>query len=125
MNENSKRIKQINTENKIWIIYLGIIGLSLYSNYFEKRYFLCNDLYAKKKYREILIFIFVVLVIVYLYFFLDSYNEVKELKPYDSKKKKDLSELSLLGSSLILLSGIIFLYIAIVDTDINVELAFN
>lgn len=125
MNENSKRIEQINTENKIWIIYLGIIGLSLYANYFEKRYFMCNDIYAKKKYREILIFIFVVLVIVYLYFFLDSYNGVKNLNPCESKKTKDLSELSLLGSGLILLSGIIFLYIAIVDTDINVELAFN
>lgn len=125
MNENSKRIKQINTENKIWIIYLGIIGLSLYANYFEKRYFLYNDLYAKKKYREILIFIFVILVIVYLYFFLDSYHEVENLTAYDSKKKKDLSKLSLFGSGLILLSGILFLYIAIVDTDINVEIAFN
>ena len=125
MNENSKRIKQINTENKIWIIYLGIIGLSLYGNNFEKIYILCNDLYAKKKYREILIFIFVVLVIVYLYFFLDNYDDVKNLSPCESQKTKDLSKLSLFGSGLILLSGIIFLYIAIVDTDINVEIAFN
>lgn len=125
MNEINKRIRQINTENKVWIIYLGIIALSFYSNYFEKRYFLYHDLSAKKKYREILIFIFVILVIVYLYFFLDNYQDVKSISPYDSRQKKDLSELSLFGSGLILLSGIIFLYIAIVDTDINVEIAFN
>lgn len=125
MKEKKERIRQINTENKIWMIYLGIIALSLYSNYFEKRYFVCNDLCAKNKYRQILIFIFVILVIVYLYFFLDNYDDVKNLSPCESQKTKDLSKLSLFGSGLILLSGIIFLYIAIVDTDINVEIAFN
>lgn len=125
MNENAERLRQIKTENYIWIIYLGIIGLSLYGNYFEKNYFLYHDIQAKKKYREILIFIFVILVIIYLYFFLDNYKDVKNLSPYTSKKVKNLSELSLFGSGLILLSGIIFLYIAITDTDIDVEIAFN
>ena len=50
---------------------------------------------------------------------------MKNLKTTDSKRKKDLNQLSLLGSTLILLSGIIFLYIAITDTELNVEIAFN
>ncbi len=125
MMENEKRLKQINMENKIWILYLGIIGISLYANTLEKRYFICHDMVAKKKYREIMIFIFVILTIVYLYFFLDNYDDVKNLGPCSSKKEKDLNELSFFGSGLILLSGIIFLYIAIVDTNVDVEIAFN
>lgn len=125
MNEKNKRLQQIETENKIWLIYFVLIGVCLYANTFEKRYFLYNDLKAKEKYRELTITIFVVAIIIYLYFFIDNYNDVKDLEPCCSKKKKDLNELSLIGSGLILISGIIFLYIAIVDTDIDVELAFN
>ncbi len=122
MNETYKRLNQINTENKIWIIYLLIIGLSYYSNYFEKNYFLYGNNYDKEKYRKITIFIFSIAVIIYLYFFIDSYNDLLE---NNNKKNKTYSELSFLGSTLILISGLIFLYIAITDKDIDVELAFN
>ncbi len=123
MNETSKRLKQISTENKIWVIYLLIIGLSYYSNYFEKNYFLYHNNYDKETYRKITILIFSIAVIIYIYFFVDSYNDV--LENYNNLKKKTYSELSLLGSTLILISGIIFLYIALADKDIDVELAFN
>ena len=36
---NNDRLKKIKTENEIWIIYLIIIGLSYWSNYYEKDYF--------------------------------------------------------------------------------------
>ena len=49
----------------------------------------------------------------------------EDLKPTDSDKKKLFVFLSFLGSLLILVSGLIFLYIAINDEDIDVELAFN
>ena len=40
MNYNiNKRLKQIETENKIWILYLLIIVFSLYANHLEKDYF--------------------------------------------------------------------------------------
>ena len=64
-------------------------------------------------------------IIVYFYFLYDSYNGVKDLNEFDTEKKKRLSYLSFLASLLIFISGIIFLYIAISDTDLNVELAFN
>ena len=41
------------------------------------------------------------------------------------QKKKELITLSFIASLLIAISGFIFLYIAINDEDINVELAFN
>lgn len=125
MNEKEEILKKIKTENYVWIIYFILIGLCLYGNTFEKNYVLYNDQKSKETYRKITIFIFAVALIIYLYFFFDNYKDVKNLKPTDSKRKKDLNKLSLLGSTLILIAGLIFIYIAIVDTELDVELAFN
>jgi len=127
MNNSSvlNRIKQINIENKIWIIYIGIILLSWYSNYLEKDYYLNKNIESKNSYRKILILIFTVLVIVYYYFLNSSLEDVKNLKISDSDNKKLLVYLSFIASLLIFISGIIFLFIALSDDDLNVELAFN
>ena len=119
------KLRQIRNEDFIWIIYLGIIFLSYYSNALERNFILFNDICSKDKYRKIMIIIFLILVIVYFYFLYDSYNGVKDLNEFDTEKKKRLSYLSFLASLLIFISGIIFLYIAISDTDLNVEIAFN
>ena len=121
----SDRLKEINIENNIWVIYIGIIILSWIANSKEKNFILFNDLKSKKEYQELLIFIFTVLLCVYYYFFYDSYKSVKELKNNDSNKKKNLTYASFVGSTLILISGIIFLGIAILDENIDTEIAFN
>ena len=123
--ELDEKLKELKTEDFIWLIYIGIIFLSWYSNYLERNYFLYNDLISKDKYRKTLILIFSILLVVYLYFLKDSIDSINKLKPTDSKKKKDLAYLSFIGSLLITISGVIFLYIAIVDDNIDVELAFN
>lgn len=123
--ELNKRINQINIENFIWIIYIVIIFMSWYSNFLEKKYFIYNDLNSKEKYRKIIIGIFVVLVVIYFYFFKSSYNDLKNLNLCDSNKKKNLTFIAMIASLLILISGILYLYIAISDEDINVEIAFN
>ena len=119
------KLKQINIEDKIWLIYIGIIFLSWYSNSLERKYFVFNDQKSKQKYRNIMIFIFSILLIVYFYFFKQSLNDVKNLKATDSNKKKTLTYLSFYASLFILISGLIFLYIAIVDEDLSIELAFD
>ena len=123
--ELNDKLKELKIENFIWIIYIGIIFLSWFSNFLEKKYFIYNDLESKEKYRKIMIFIFSILIIVYYYFLQDSYKSVKELKCIDTQKKKDLINLSFIASLFIFISGIIFLYIAINDEELNVELAFN
>ena len=125
MNDIQNRLKEIQIEDFIWIIYLGIIALSFYSNYLEKDYFINNSIDSKYKYRSIIIFIFSVLVIVYAYFLYDSYQSIKSLKDSDTDKTKLLTYLSFYASLLIFISGLIFLYIAINDENINIELAFN
>lgn len=91
----------------------------------KKNYFLTNNQISKEKYRNILIFIFSVALLVYTYFLYDSYKDYKNLSIYNNKKKKDFTKYSLIGSILIFIAGAIFLYIAINDQDIEVELAFN
>ena len=123
--ELNRKLKQIKIEDFIWLIYIGIIIMSWYSNNLEKQYFLYNDLISKEKYRKVMIFIFSILIIIYLYFLKDSYDDLKSLKPFDSNKKKKLIYISFLGSLAIVISGYIFLYIAINDEELDVELAFN
>lgn len=123
--EVEEKLRQIRIEDFIWVIYIGIIVLSYYSNYLERKYYVNNNIDSKNKYRKIIIVIFSILIIVYFYFLVDSYNSVRDLNRFDTEKKKRLIYLSFLASLLIFISGLIFLYIAISDTDLNVELAFN
>ena len=72
-----------------------------------------------------MIFIFSILIVVYYYFLKDSYNGLKNIKANDSEEKKKLLYLSFLGSLCVFISGVVFLYIAFNDENIDVELAFN
>lgn len=125
MNDKLDRLEDIKIENFIWVIYIGIIILSWYANSKEKKYILYNDQKSKKEYQNLMIFIFTVLVIVYYYFTNDSYDTIKKLNIYDTDKKKKLTYASFIGSLLILISGFIFLIIAILDDEIDTEIAFN
>lgn len=119
------RLKKIEIENFVWLIYIGIIILSFYANEKEKKFIINNDEISKKEYQNLLILIFTILLIIYIYFTKDSYNDIKNLNNNDSDKKKILTKASFIGSALILMSGIIFLLIAILDEEIDTEIAFN
>ena len=125
MNEKEERLKDIKTENLIWIVYIGIIILSWYANSKEKHFVLYNDEKSKKEYQNLMILIFSALVITYYYFAKDSLKDYQKLTPFDSKKKKNLTTASLIASIFILVSGLILLGIAITDEDIDIEIAFN
>ncbi len=124
-NDVNERIKEINIEDFIWIVYLGIIALSFYSNSLEKKYFIFNNEVDKEKYQKIIIVIFSILVIVYLYFLKSSVDSIKNLNPSASQETKNLTYLSFLASLLIAISGFIYLYIAFKDKNLDIELAFN
>lgn len=123
--EINEKLKILNTEDYIWLIYIGIIFMSWYSNSLERKYFTENDIESKTKYQKIMILIFTILIVIYLYFLKESINDIKNLKTWDTPKKKNLVYLSFLGSLLIAISGFIFLYISIVDENLDIELAFN
>lgn len=125
MNDKLKRLEDIKIENIVWIIYIGIIILSWYANSKEKKYLLYNDLLSKKEYQNLLILIFTILVIIYFYFAKSGYEDILNLTSYDSPKKRMLTKFAFIGSFLILVSGIIYLVLAILDDEIEIELAFN
>ena len=72
-----------------------------------------------------MVLIFLTLFIVYFYFAKSSYDDITKLKVSDIDKKKELTYLAFYASFLILISGVIFLYIAFTDDNLDVELAFN
>lgn len=123
--ELNKKLTELKNEDLIWLIYIGIIFLSWYSNSLERKYYIFKDQISKEKYRKIIIIIFSILVIIYFYFLNDSYKSLKSLNQFDNAKKQNLVYLSFIGSLLVTISGLIFLYIALEDEDLNVELAFN
>ena len=125
MDDLSNKLKQLDIEDFIWIIYIGIIILSFYSNSLERNYYINKDNYCKNRYISITQIIFFILIIVYLYFLKDSIDSIRSLKSSDSIKKKKLVYLSFIASLLIAISGFIYLYISFVNDDLSVEIAFN
>ena len=122
MQDKSDILKKLDTENFIWIIYIILILLSIYSNKYEKEYYLNNDIKAKENYRKLNIFIFFIALIIYLYFFEDS---IKNIKTQNNNSKDMFNELNFIANSLILISGCIYLYIAIFDVDLDTELVLT
>ena len=125
MNNNiSKRLKQINIENNIWLIYIIIIGLSFYSNKLEKDYFINHNINSKETYREINTIIFIVLILVYSYFEKDAiesfFNNINK-----TNKQKEYDTLILIAINAILISRFILLYIILNNKNLYTEIAFN
>lgn len=125
MNNRLDRLKDIQIENLVWVIYIGIIVLSWYANSKEKQFILFQDEKSRQEYQNLLILIFTILIFIYFYFTKDSYENLQSLQKDDTSKKKILTYASFTGSVLILISGFIFLGIAILDDNIDTEIAFN
>lgn len=125
MNNTDEILKTIQTENLIWVVYLFLIGFSFYANSLEEKYYKDHDFVAKQKYRKANIIIFSIALCVYFYFFEDNLKSVQNLTCTDSPKKRFLNEANLVASILILIAGVILLYIAIVDTNLDTEIAFS
>lgn len=125
MNSKLDRLQDIRIENYIGVIYIIIIFISWYANSKEKKFILYNDEVSRREYQNLLVLIFSILLIIYYYFTKSSYDDLNELTINDSNKKIILTYASFIASLLILISGMIFLTIAIMDEEIDVELAFN
>lgn len=117
-----EKIKETKIEDIIFIIYYAIITLSLYANKIEREYLITKSKDSKEKYRTLLFIIFTTATLVYLFYTISS---IEDLNNSSNQEIKRLNTLSLIASTLVLISGIIYLYIIYKDKDINVELAFN
>lgn len=125
MNQKEKILKTIKIENYIWILYLVLIGLSFYANFEEEKYFKYDDLEAKEKYRKTNIIVFFIALLVYIYFFYDNYKTVSKKDINTTSSKIFFDNLNFLASTLFLIAGVILLFIAVNDINIETEIAFN
>lgn len=122
---NDERLKKLEIEEVIWLVLIIIILLSFIANVFERDYLIYQNEESKGRYRELMIIIFLGALITYSYYFIDSIKDLQKIKISDSKGKKEAIYLSFISSLFIVLAGIILLYIAYTDYDIDTELAFN
>ena len=125
MNNTEDILRQIDIENLIWIIYLGIIFLCFISNNYEKMYYTVNDEEAKNMYQLLNIIIFSIVFLVYIYYFLGSYQAFINLKKTDNDNKKLFNTLNFIASTLVVIAGGVFLFIALYDDELTTEIAFN
>ena len=121
--ELKKRINEINTENVVFLIFIILIIMSYVANSFEKKYFLYSDNSYKKIYYYIQVVIFFVVVSVNLYYVYISYLEVANLSWCSSYKKIKYAYLDYYASIFALIAGLILLYVAIDDVDIDTEIS--
>ena len=117
------RLKMLNAEDTIWIILIGLLILSFYANDIERDYLIYNNQVSKEKYRHLQIFIFSMATLTYLFYTISGYQDLFKLKPNDAPKKIENTYLSFIASLLILLAGILFIYIAATDTDVETEIS--
>lgn len=70
MENKSEILKEIEIEDYIWIVYLGLIIFSFWSNNEERKYIIFGDISAKENYRKSLVLVFSIASIIYFYFFI-------------------------------------------------------
>ncbi len=118
------KLRRLNHENLVWVIYFFIIIAALLSNAYEKYFLETGDYRKQKIFRTLNITIFCVAFFIYLYFVIISYEDVEALKKNSTKKEVLTTHLTLIASLLFLVAGGIALYAEInrdnPDTDIGV-----
>lgn len=122
-NELEKRLKEIKIENIAFGIFIILIILAYYANDLEIDFFLNNNKNSQRKYYYTMIFIFSVVVIISAYYFYQAYQEIISIKNDGSLKKQKYANLDLIASGAALIAGLIYLYIAITDTEIEAEIS--
>ena len=121
--ELREHLKKIRVENIVFAIFIILILLAYYANNKEVDYFLNKNETSKKEYYYLQIIIFLIVVIINLYYIVSNYNEVKELNDNVSYKRRKYAYLDLIASLASLVAGLILLYVAITDTEIEAEIS--
>ena len=116
-------LRQIDNEDRVFIIFIIIIILSYIANSYEKKYFINGLEEEKKKYYYLQIFIFLIVVLVNIYYVVISYKEVAGLRNEEYSNRKKYANLGLIASLFALVAGLIILYISIDDTEIDAEIS--
>lgn len=122
MDKVTKTLHELDIEDLIWVIYIFISALAIYSNYLERIYVAKHDVLAKKKYKTINISVLSIGFFIYLYFLILAYQKYKEKDNRTTLKNILIKDARLIASILLIISAIITLLSEIMsddDTDID------
>lgn len=124
-NDIEKRLKEIKIENIVFLIFIFLILMGYYANNREVDYFINNNHNSKKAYYNTMIIIFLVVSIISGYYSYQGYIELLNQKTRIYSKKYEYTKLNFIANTLALISALIYLYIAITDTNIEAEISLS
>lgn len=123
MNNNEKRIEEIDRENIILVIFVGVIVLAYIANEIEKEYFRYGNESDKKNYYYVQNALFIIVVILNAYYVYNSYRVISNLSVDMSENSIRYAYLEFIASILALVAGLILLYISLTDTNLESEIS--
>lgn len=124
MEEVIKKLKQLKTEDFIWIIYFFIAAFAILSNNYERKYLLNKqNIEAYKKEKTINITVFIVVFFIYLYFVLLISQDLNSIEKNFNNPNYRNTFLKLIASLLFLVGGAIFIFQEINSNELD-EIGF-
>ena len=117
------RLRRLNSENKIWIIYFFIAAFALLANHYEKDFLLKRNINDYQKEKTIHIVIFLVAFFIYLYFVLIFTEDLNNMEKNFNNAKYRNTFLQLIAALLFLIGGAIYLVQEVSTNDLE-EIGF-
>ena len=114
------KLRRLNHENLVWVIYFFIIIAALLSNAYEKYFLETGDYRKQKIFKTLNITIFCVAFFIYLYFVVISYQNIQELKETSTKKEVLSAHIQLIASLLFLVAGGLSIWAEINKDDFDI-----
>ena len=113
MNDTISKIKELEFEKILWLIFIFISALNIYGDNLEELFIKTNDKTQEQTAKNIFTFTVIVSLIIYLYF---AYRNYKYLNN-SSLEEKRLSCIRFAGSVLIIVGTLCILYYDIKDRE--------
>ena len=111
------RLKQLRTEDFIWIIYFFIAAFAIISNVFEKDYILTRNSNSFKKSKTIIIVLFFIAFFIYLYFVLLFTRDLSNMEKNFNNVRYRNKLLQVIASLLFLIGGAIYLIQEVISNE--------
>ena len=110
MNDFFRKLKLLNEEDFIWLIYFFIVTFAIISNKFERDYIITDNQNSLTKAKKINSTILIIAFFIYLYFVIVTINNFDILKRNSSRKEVRVAFERLIANILFLVAGAIALY---------------
>ena len=91
------KLKNLDKENIIWLIYIFIFVMAIVSNYYEEKYLFTKNFKAKRIYKKINLTVLAIGLLIYLYFVIIRNSKYGSLREF--------------ASIMFFIAGAIYLYI--------------